>query len=57
MQKILDSLRTKLSAMMLRGGTQLKNSPGYHNERLSQVLDISELRRRGLQEIFNFYSR
>jgi hypothetical protein len=57
MQKILDSLRTKLSAMMQRGGTQLKNSPGYHNERLSQVLDISELRRRGLQEIFNFYSR
>jgi hypothetical protein len=57
MQKILDSLRTKLSTMMQRGGTQLKNSPGYNNERLSQVLDISELRRRGLQEIFNFFSR
>ena len=57
MQKILESLRAKLSTMMQRGGNQLKNSPRYNNERLSQVLDISELRRRGLQEIFNFYSR
>ena len=56
MQKILESLRNKLQNMMQRGGTQLKNQSPAH-ERHSQILDISELRRRGLQEIFNFYSR
>jgi hypothetical protein len=30
-------------------------SPSH--ERISQIMDISELRRRGIQEIFGFYCR
>lgn len=54
MQKILESLRIKLSNMM-RGGKPHASSPTH--ERHSQIMDINELRRRGLQEIFGFYCR
>jgi hypothetical protein len=65
MQKILESLRNKLAQLNINGSqhtlsqaTSKKRLPSLNsNSPEKPVLDINEMRKRGIQEIFNFYSR